>query len=171
MPRPTSKTDLLLAIEKEWGALQAVLDPLSPGAMTEPGIVGEWSVKDMLAHLLTWQRMVLRWYREGEQGLTPQLPAPGYKWNQIPQLNQQIYEHHRDRPLDDVVVHFHTSHGEMLALIEALSDEVLFTRGHLPWANNNTLGSYITSATSSHYSWAKQEIRKGLRLQQHQTSM
>ena len=59
MPRPTSKTDLLQAIDQERGALQALLDTLSPEQMAAPGIVGEWAVKDVLAHLTAWDQMVL----------------------------------------------------------------------------------------------------------------
>ena len=39
MPRPTSKTDLLAAIEKEHGALENYLDTLPPTEMTIPNTV------------------------------------------------------------------------------------------------------------------------------------
>lgn len=45
MPRPTRKKDLLVAIDKERGALEVLLEPLTPEQMVEPGVVGEWSVK------------------------------------------------------------------------------------------------------------------------------
>ena len=88
MPRPTSKTDLLAAIEKERSALETYLETLTLEQMTDPGIVGEWSVKDVLAHLIEWEQMVLGWHAAGLRGETPELPAPGFKWNQTPALNQ-----------------------------------------------------------------------------------
>ncbi len=88
MPRPTSKRDLMVAIDQERGKLEAILVTLKPEQMVEPGVVGEWSVKDVLAHLVEWEQMALGWYRAGLRGETPDLPAPGYKWNQTPQLNQ-----------------------------------------------------------------------------------
>lgn len=163
MPRPTSKTDLLQAINQERGALQALLDTLSPEQMTVPGIVGEWAVKDVLAHLTTWEQMVLGWHAAGLRGETPELPAPGFKWNQTPALNQQIYETHRDQPLDEVLAQFQASSAEILAVIEGLSNEDLFRAGRFAWTQKNTLGTYFVSATSSHYLWARTEIRKGLK--------
>lgn len=163
MPRPTSKKDLLAAIEQERGALETYLETLTPAQMTEPDIVGEWSVKDVLAHLVEWEQMCLGWYEAGLRGETPPIPAPGFKWNQTPQLNQQIYEKHRDRPLDKVREHFHASHLEILAIIQELSNAKLFTAGHYTWTKKNTLGAYMVSATSSHYLWARKEIRKGFR--------
>lgn len=166
MPRPTSKHDLLAAIEKERTALEAFLEPLTTEQMTLPGIVGDWSAKDVLAHLFAWEQMVLSWYDAGLRGETPELPAPGFKWNETPQLNQQIYEEHRDWPLDKVMGQFHTSHQEILGVIRELPNEKLFTAGHFAWTKKNTLGTYMVSATSSHYLWARKEMRKGFKAKQ-----
>ncbi len=163
MPRPTSKTDLLTAINQERGALEAILKTLTPKQMIEPGVVGEWSVKDVLAHLVEWEQMVLGWYRAGLRGDIPEMPAPGYKWNQTPQLNQMIYEKHHDKPLGKVMEEFHASHREILGVIQELSNEELFTAGRNAWTQKNTMGTYFVSATSGHYLWAWEEIRKGLK--------
>ena len=163
MPRPASKDDLLAAIERERAALERLLETLTSEQMTGPGIVGHWSVKDVLAHLAEWEQMCLGWHAAGLRGEIQPLPAPGFKWNQTPQLNQQIYEKHRDRPLAEVLERFHASHREILQVIQGLSNEEMFTSSHYAWTKKNTLGTYMVSATSSHYLWARKEIRKGLR--------
>lgn len=163
MPRPSSKTDLLAAIEKERDALENYLETLTPEQITVPGIVGEWSVKDVLAHLIEWEQMVLSWHAAGLHGKTPELPAPGFKWSQTPALNLQIYEKHKDRPLAEVLAQFRASHQEILGVIQGLTNEELFTAGQFAWTKKNTLGTYFVSATSSHYLWARKEIRKGMR--------
>lgn len=162
MPRPTNKIALLAAIDKERGALEALLETLTPEQMVAPDVVGAWSVKDVLAHLVEWEQMALGWYRAGLRGEIPAMPAPGYKWNQTPQLNQMIYEKHRDRPLDEVLADFQRSHAEIVEVIKGLSDETLFTPGKVAWTRKNTMGTYFVSATSSHYLWARNHIRKGL---------
>jgi hypothetical protein len=166
MPRPKTKKDLMAAIDKERSALEAVLEALTPEQMVEPGVVGEWSVKDVLAHLVEWEQMALGWYRAGLEGQIAAMPAPGYKWNQTPQLNHMIYEKHRDQPLDEVMRQFHASHREIVAVIVGLTDEELFTPGRYAWTRKNTMGTYFVSATSSHYLWARKEICKGLRAKQ-----
>jgi uncharacterized protein (TIGR03083 family) len=163
VPRPKTKDELLVAIDRERGELETLLATLTPAQMSEPGIVGDWSVKDVLAHLIEWEQMCLGWYAAGLRGEIPPLPAPGFKWSQTPQLNQQIYEKHRDRPLDEVLDQFQASHREILGIIQELSNEDLFTPGRYAWTKKNTLGTYMVSATSSHYLWARKEIRKGLR--------
>ena len=91
MPRPTTKNQLLQAIEIERKALEELLSELSPAQMTQPGLVGEWSAKDVLAHLIEWEHMVLSWHSAGLKGKVPVTPAEGFNWAQLPQLNQQIY--------------------------------------------------------------------------------
>ncbi len=163
MPRPTSKSQLSAGILKERAALNTQLEALTPEQMTRPGTVGEWSVKDVLAHLLAWEQMCLAWYEAGKRGETPQTPGQGYTWQQIPALNQNIYERHRDTPLETVMEQFRASYEAIFAAIEAMTDEELFTPKVYKWTKSTTLGSYMTSATCSHYHWAWTEIRKGLK--------
>ena len=70
MPRPHTKALLLSESQKERAALDELLEPLTPVQMTEPGILGEWSVKDVLAHLYEWEQMVLGWLAATERGKT-----------------------------------------------------------------------------------------------------
>jgi hypothetical protein len=163
MPRPHTKKQLLETIEVEHKALDQLLAGLSPAQMIEPGIVGEWSVKDVLAHLLEWQQMVLRWYSAGLQGKVPAIPAEGMNWAQLPQLNQQIYEKHCHRPLADIQKEFKASHQKCLSTIQGLSEDDLFVRGRYAWTKSSTLGAYFISSTSSHYLWARKNIKKGLK--------
>ncbi len=166
MPRPTSKTDLLTAIKKERGALDQLLKDLTDDQLLSPDIVGSWSVKDVLAHLTAWEQMCLEWYKAGLADEMPALPAPGFKWNQTPALNQHIYEEYRDVALKDVLAKYTASHEEMMDVIQNLSNEDLFTVGRYRWTKKNTMGTYFVSATSSHYLWARKEIRKGLKAKQ-----
>jgi hypothetical protein len=163
MPRPTTKHALLEAIEIERNALEQLLAELSPDQMEESGIVGEWSVKDVLAHLLEWEQMVLRWHAAGSKGKVPVTPAEGFNWAQLPQLNQQIYEKHHSRPIAEIQKEFKSSFKKILKTIQGLSDEELFTHGRYVWTKNNTLGAYFVSSTSSHYLWARKNIKKGLK--------
>ena len=131
--------------------------------MIQPAVVGQWCAKDVLSHLVAWEQMVLGWYTMGLEGKTPTLPAEGYKWNQLPALNQHIYEQHRDQPLAEVLKQFHESYQQMLNLIQDVPEVALFTRGHFAWAGSNALASYINSCTASHYRWARQAMQKGLK--------
>jgi hypothetical protein len=163
MPRPHTKPLLLSESQKEHDALEEFLATLTPDQMIQEGIVGEWSAKDVLAHLWEWEQMVLTWLATSQQGETPHVPAEGYKWNQLPTLNEEIYQKHHQRTLDEVLSMYQKSYQQVMETIEGLPEETLFTSGLYPWMNKNTLAAYFTSCTSSHYRWARKEIRKGYR--------
>jgi hypothetical protein len=164
MPRPTTKNGLLEAIDFERAALEQFLAELSPEQMIEPGIVGEWSVKDVLAHLLEWEQMVLMWHSAGLRGNVPVTPSKEFNWGQLPLLNQQIFEKHHNRSLADIQKEFHSSYRKIRRTIQGLSDKDLFTRNRYVWTKNNTLGAYFISSTSSHYHWARTAMKKGLKV-------
>ncbi len=156
---------MISAGNQEHDALSQLLATLSPGQLVQPGIVGEWSIKDVLAHLTAWEQMAIGWYTAGARGERPGLPAPGYKWNETPALNRHIYEQHCDQALDDVMAAYASSFDEIMAVIESEPEDGLFTPGVHGWTGKNNMATYFISATSSHYRWARTEIRKGLRSQ------
>lgn len=164
MPRPQTKALLLAEGQQERAALENFIATLSPAQMTQPGILGDWSVKDTLAHLVEWEQMLLGWLAASQRNETPAVPATGYKWSQLPALNEQIRQKYQPRSLDEVLSMFRDSYQQITATMDALSEDLLFTPGLYAWMNKNTLAAYFTSATSSHYRWARKEIRKGLRV-------
>ncbi len=163
MPRPLNKTQLLDIIRKEYGRLEQSLTRITSDHMAVPGQPEAWSVKDIIAHLYEWQQMFSSWYQAGLRGETPAVPAQGYKWNQLPALNQAIFEKYRSLDSDRILAMFGQSHRDTVQFIESLSDSDLTTPGLFPWMNHNTLLSYLNSATAAHYLWARMEIMKTLK--------
>ncbi|MBI5965877.1 MAG: ClbS/DfsB family four-helix bundle protein [Chloroflexi bacterium] len=160
MPKPTTKTQIVETAQKERAALEELLSTLTPEQMMKPDVIGEWAVKDVLAHLFEWEGMVMKWYEAGVKGKVPAVPSEDYNWGQLPQLNHAIFLRHRDKPLAKIMKTFKASHKKIMKTIDNIPEKELFTRKIYKWANNNPLAAYFVSATSSHYRWARTEIRK-----------
>lgn len=160
MPKATTKTQLIEDAEKERAALEKLLATLTPEQMTQAKAAGEWSTKDVLAHLVEWEEMVMKWYAAGVKGKTPAVPSEEFNWGQLPQLNHAIYLKHRDKPLEQVLKEFKASYKKIMKVIDSIPEKELFTRGQYAWTRNNALAAYFNSATTAHYRWAKGEIRK-----------
>ncbi|MBM3130039.1 MAG: ClbS/DfsB family four-helix bundle protein [Chloroflexi bacterium] len=163
MPRPTNKEQMFVAAQTERAALEKLLDALSPEEMSAPSRATQWSIKDVLAHLLEWEQMCLGWYAAGLRGKTPAVPAEGFNWGQLPALNAQIYEKYRDVPLAQILKQSRASYRQILKTMQGISEADLFTPGRYAWTRKNTLAAYFTSATSSHYVWARKEVRQRLK--------
>jgi hypothetical protein len=154
---------MLEEIDKERNALEKFLSTLTLDEMVQPNALGPWSVKDVMAHLLEWEQMFLSWHKTGLKGKVLEKPAPGFKWNQLPQLNQQIYEKYCDQSLQDVQKQFRASYRQIMKTLHGIPEEDLFRRGHFAWTEKNALLAYILPNTSSHYRWARTEIQKGMK--------
>ena len=57
-----SKALALEKLQTERRRLEQNLAQLSENDMLQPGVVGEWSVKDIVAHLTDWEQRFLDWY-------------------------------------------------------------------------------------------------------------
>src|SRR5450756_2710821 len=78
MPKPINKQQLLDEAQKKYEVLERQFASFTPEEMVRPGVIGTWSIKDTLAHLLEWQKMLMDWYEAGLRGETPVVPAEGY---------------------------------------------------------------------------------------------
>ena len=126
----------------------------------QPGVVDQWSLKDVIAHLSEWERKFIEWYRAGQRGEVAETPAPGYTWKQLDEVNRQIYEKHHQRPLGEILAEFQDSYERMMAMVERISAEELFEPGYYAWTKNVTLAEYVAGCGYEHYDWAKEHIRK-----------
>jgi len=162
MARPSDRDALLRASQDAFDRLLQLVETLPESERVSAGVNGQWSIKDVLAHLHAWHNLMETWYREGVAGKKPAMPAPGYTWRTTPDLNEIIFQEHRHEPLDSVVSNLQRSHTLMHTLIEAHSNEELFTKKRYSWTGSTSMGSCFVSATSSHYNWAITLIRRWL---------
>jgi len=159
--RYLSKPELLEDIVKEHDTLRDLLRSLPESRFSEPDVWGSgWTVGDLVAHLAEWHRMFLRWFREGEGGGQPALPAPGYKWNETPRLNRDIWEKHREREFPVVDAEFEATYQEILELLARLPEPAIFEPGHFPWTGKNALVTYVGANTASHYRFAQKAVKR-----------
>ena len=165
MGKRLPKKELLAEIRSERAQLMDLLDSTPRRKLTVAGINSAgWSIKDVLTHLLDWEIRTVDWYVLGATGKTPQMPGDGFKWNQLPALNDKIYRKHQRKSVKKVLEEFDAAHQATLKLIESLNDKQLTTIGHFNWTGKSwTVSDYLRGNTASHYKWARTKIRKWLK--------
>jgi hypothetical protein len=162
--RYTSKELLLDDIRTEHDSLCARLAEVPNGRWHESEVWGDgWTLSDLVAHLAQWQQMFLGWYEDGLRGNMPEMPAPGYKWSQTPELNREIWKKHRSRSQAAVRADFDAGYSRIVQIVEALSPEQLLESGHYEWTGKHPLTTYIGPNTASHYRFAVKAINRWLK--------
>lgn len=165
MPRPKNQAELLTQARANKAKLMDFIHQMPPESQTAefpPGTMNR-NVRDVLGHVHHWHLMMKNWYEVGMNGRKPQMPAPGYTWKTVPDLNRKIHQTYLEVPLADMEVQFEASHLDMIRIIEQHDDEELFTKKKYPWTGSTSLGAYLISATSSHYAWALKLIKRSLK--------
>ena len=60
LPTGSPNERLLRRLENAWGQLTDSYQGLSEPDLTQPGAAGSWSVKDVVAHVTTWEEEALK---------------------------------------------------------------------------------------------------------------
>lgn len=107
------RLDILQDISKSWLALEKVIGRLSDEQISKPARVGEWSVKDVMAHITFWESRLTQDVKLLEQGQQP--PEDGdYEATNREQANKS-----RSASLGDVRAQFGAVHDDVMRLLEA----------------------------------------------------
>ena len=162
--RYASQKALIDSIVEEHRTFTELAASIPKKRYSEEGVWGDgWNIKDLFAHLTEWEQMFLGWFRDGREGKKPVLPAEGYKWNQLPQLNRAIWRKHHRTSLKKVLEAFDASYKEVLSLTRRLPEAALLTPGHFPWTGKYPLTTYLGANTCSHYRTATKILKRWLR--------
>jgi hypothetical protein len=162
MPRPQTKSELLHLGKLNFDKLNDFINSMDIEEQQKEFPLGTLNrnIRDVLAHLHEWHIMTLSWYKTGLEGGKPEIPAKGYTWKDMPELNKSIREKYSKTGLDEAKEYFQSSYGEIRNLIDTHTDEELFEKKRYKWTGTTSLGAYLVSATSSHYDWAFKLIKK-----------
>jgi hypothetical protein len=107
---------LLNTIQTERTNFESLIAPLSEAQLCTATLEGQWSIKDILAHIAAWERICTGWLEEFVRGETPH---PEYLFNE-PQ-NERIYQQYRDLSLEEVQGMFHHAYQQFLQQVTVLT--------------------------------------------------
>jgi hypothetical protein len=144
------KDELLERIRKDRAAFAALWSGLSDAQMTQrPGVQDDWSVKDLIAHIVWWENLML------ENVVAVKNSSDYHMIYDIDAQNTEVFAAHQDDNLADVLAAFESNLAKLEEHIGALSDEQI---------NNTRLPKYplldhIIGDTYGHYKahWADLE--------------
>ncbi len=158
------KGELLKVLRRERAQWDALLARIDRSRMTQPGVAGEWSVKDVIAHI--------SWHEREMIGVVRARALVGSElWNlAADERNAAIFEANQDRALDDVLVEAEQVFGELVAALEAwpgedLSDPARFQdmpEDWMPW-------KLIAENSFEHYQQHEPDVRAWLEAAKHET--
>ena len=144
------RQQLLKHLDKAWAAIKESYAGLSDSQLTEPGVTGHWSVKDILAHVTTWEEEALQYLPLIIKGGRP--PRYSIKYGGINGFNAQMTAQKRGLSLSDVLRQLDETHRRLIDYVQSVPEEQ-FTR-------ETRFRRRLRLDTYSHYPKHAEAIRK-----------
>ena len=119
-----NRSQLLKRVDDAWQEFAAACEELPPQAVVAPGAVGEWSIKDLMGHVATWEEEALAALSLIAEGKRP----PRYStWGGIDAFNDMTWRRFRSRPVEEGRSWFTETHARLLDYLGRVP-EGLFVR-------------------------------------------
>jgi DinB superfamily len=115
--------DLLTRLDAAWRGFTQSYAGLSEAELLEPGVTEAWSVKDIIAHVTTWEEEALKHMPVILAGGRP--PRYSATYGGIDAFNAVMTAQKSAFTLSEVLARQETVHQRLLALIESLPADQL----------------------------------------------
>ncbi len=118
--------------------------------VTVTGAVGTWSVKDILAHLTSYELLlleVLHWYKK-DNSPTPRMKLMKESYEDF---NTKEVASFADKSFDDIYKEYKETYPKVQEIIRTISPEELRKIGTIPWYGEEyALDDYIVYTSYGH---------------------
>jgi hypothetical protein len=136
-----SQDQLLSALQNEQAGWKRLLDDIGEARMTEPGVAGEWSIKDIVAHLTGWRRRTVASFQAAlhhESSFSPPWPP---NLEEADEINAWIYAANKDRPLTDVLEESRAVFEQLVATLSAFPEAELLEPNRFDWLEGEPMSA------------------------------
>jgi hypothetical protein len=120
-----NKAELLSWLREEYAQWQALLDQIGESRMDQPGVNGDWSIKDIVAHLVGWNRWLVARIPAAQRGAPQPSPLWSAQLHTDDEINTWIYEAYRERSVREVLDESNQVFQQLLAVVEGLPEDIV----------------------------------------------
>ncbi len=118
------KSELVNWLQQENRQWEAFLDQIDPARMDQPGVNGDWSMKDMVAHLVGTQPRLIARLQAAQRGeAEPPPPWPAHLETDD-EINAWLYAANHGRSVRQVLDESRKLVQQLLAVVEGLPEDV-----------------------------------------------
>ena len=135
------RDQLAKRLEARWRELHDAFQGLSHHVLLDPGVVGPWSIRDVLAHVTTWEGEALKALPVILDGV----PLPRYStlYGGIDAFNAQAHKQKEGLTLEQVLKGLEETHQRLLSFMESVPDAA--------FARENRFLKRLRQDTYAHY--------------------
>jgi hypothetical protein len=123
-----TKSELLNWLKEQYQNWEALIDQIGTTLMDQPGVNGDWSMKDIVAHLTGWNSRLVASLQAAQRG-EPEPPPPWPAHLQTDnEINAWIYESNHGCSVRQVLDESHQVFQHLFAVVKGLSEDIQIER-------------------------------------------
>jgi hypothetical protein len=155
-----TRTDLLAAMIAGRGRWDALLDDVGNRRMEEPGVVGTWSVKQVIAHITGWDR----WAAELARAFARDEPLTPHEQEEhdFHARNDSAVDEFGNGSPSEVRTASDAAFGNLLGSVELLTNDQLAHTGLAFWSEHDDVSDIVAECSYKHYQEHGEKIRAWL---------
>jgi hypothetical protein len=139
-----SREEALAAVEDERQRWLTLVERVGPGRMEAPGAAGDWTFKDVAAHLSFWMEDIILTLEAAANQEPVDLPRRWPAELSDPEaINQWAWRQNRDRSVEDVLSEHHAGYDRMRRAIEVMPEETLNATDVFDWQNGEPFSQWL----------------------------
>jgi uncharacterized protein (TIGR03083 family) len=141
-----TKNEIVEALNRENDRLLKTILRLTLDQMTQPGTIGDWSVKDVLAHLIFWNHFVVDELQAALAGKTLE-----FDHSDTDAVNERAVARYRDHSFMEVSSRYSESFREVMRTVWSLPDRAFEPGSSVERALGDTIAGALHNNTYDHY--------------------
>jgi len=158
MTAPTTKADLLDMMQAGHQEFYFVLSRIPDERMEEVALYDNWSIKDLIAHIGSWQKSLAERVEALRQGKQPY----EVREDDVDGMNAEFLAQYRDVPLNEVRLMEAASFTAVERQVIDASESELFEANHFP-SHSKALVYLIAGDTYDHYPEHLEDVQDWMR--------
>jgi len=149
-----SGKDLIARTKKDRADFASLWNGLTEAQMTQvPGPQDDWSVKDLILHIIWWENYMVERIGKIVAG------TDEAKKLDLDEINAEILENNKDRPLPEVLTDFENNLAGVESLILGLTDEQINDADAVDYGGRQLL-KFLISDTFGHYGTHRPDLEQ-----------
>jgi hypothetical protein len=150
-----TKQAMLTALREEFNRWEGLLGGLTEEQITTPRLPENWSIKDVVAHLWSWQQRSIARFEAARSGGEPAYPAWPAQFDpeeegQPHDLNAWLYAQSRDKPWPSVYRDWSAGFRRLLELGAAISEDDMIDASRYHWLDGYPLFAVLEGTYEHH---------------------
>jgi uncharacterized protein (TIGR03083 family) len=146
MDQLVDRAELLRRLDREYRRFHSAIARLTPAQLQTPGVVGTWSIKDVIAHFIVHEQFALHELQHALRGerYRPEEPEPAT-------INDRAVAERRAQSLGDVLQAWDESYHQVVAAVRSLTDAAFDPTRSVVQLLEDTIDGALGNNTYDHY--------------------